>query len=44
MLYEVITFSRFEEEGIFSQDAGLDYKNIILAQGASKDEMRNNFV
>lgn len=32
-------FSRFEEEGIFSQDAGLDYKNIILAQGASKDEM-----
>jgi thimet oligopeptidase len=32
-------FSRFEEEGIFSKDAGLDYKNLILAQGASKDEM-----
>ena len=32
-------FSRFEDEGIFSKDAGLDYKNIILAQGATKDEM-----
>jgi thimet oligopeptidase len=32
-------FSRFEEEGIFSKDAGLDYKNYILAQGAMKDEM-----
>lgn len=32
-------FSRFEEEGIFSEDAGLDYKKYILAAGATKDEM-----
>lgn len=29
-------FSRFEEEGIFSADAGRDFREIILANGGSK--------
>ncbi|MCP4122633.1 MAG: Zn-dependent oligopeptidase [Bacteroidetes bacterium] len=32
-------FSRFEEEGILSKEAGMDYRNFILGQGATKDEM-----
>ena len=32
-------FSRFEKEGILNKETGMDYRNIILAQGATKDEM-----
>ena len=32
-------FSRFEEEGIMNKETGMDYRNIILGQGATKDEM-----
>ncbi len=33
-------FSRFEEEGILNKETGIDYRDIILAQGATKDEMQ----
>ncbi|MEZ5003570.1 MAG: M3 family metallopeptidase [Chitinophagales bacterium] len=32
-------FSRFETEGIMNKTTGMDYRNIILGQGATKDEM-----
>jgi thimet oligopeptidase len=33
-------FSRFEKEGILNKKTGMDYRKIILAQGATKDEMQ----
>lgn len=32
-------FTRFEKEGVLNQKTGMDYRNTILAQGSSKDEI-----